>query len=99
MIFTVAVVVADSEAFVDPRLDSATPIIRDVFGATVRDRDSFELVGVRAAPQSVEEIRTAVTSMMEGGSVDWILVVGGIGFERRDCTPEVCRRSTREKSN
>lgn len=93
MIFTVAAVVVDSAAFVDPTLDVATPIIRDNLSSTARDRDSFELASTRVVPPSVEEIRTTVRTLIESNSVDWILVVGGIGFEARDYTPEVCRVS------
>lgn len=98
MIFTVSVVIVDSEAFVDPRLDTATHIIRDSLGSAARDLGSYELISTCVVPQNVEEIRNTVRTLVEGNSVDWILVVGGIGFEARDCTPEVCRMLKKERS-
>ena len=92
MILTIAVVVVNSEAFVDPRLDTSTSVIRDVFHKTAGDRDSFELLTTNVVAQSEEDIARAVSILIERSSVDWIIVVGGIGFERRDCTPRVCQK-------
>lgn len=92
MIFTVAAVVVDSEAFVDSKRDIATSIVRDVLGGTARDDGSFEITSTRIVPHSVEEIRSTVKTLVENSFVDWIIVVGGIGFENHACTPEVCQR-------
>lgn len=89
MIFTVAVVIVNGEACVDPRLDDTAPVIRDVLTSTAHDPDSFETLSVAAVPQNVEEISSTVRSLIKRNSVDFILVVGGIGFEDSDCTPEV----------
>lgn len=94
MIFTVAVVIVDSNAFVDPRLDTLTPIIRNVLRKTTGESDSFEVITANVVPQHEEDIRTVVKDVIRRNSVDWILVVGGIGFEGQDCTPEVRWRHT-----
>lgn len=94
MIATVAVVIVNSEAFVDPRLDTSTPTIRDIFSKAVGDGDSFQLLTISNVSQSEDAIRSAVRDLITGrrNSVDWILVVGGIGFEDGECTPEVRQR-------
>lgn len=92
MIFTVAAVIVNSQAFVDPRLDTSTPIVRDVLRRSASGHDSFELLTADIMSQSEVEIRNAVRNLIRGNSVDWILIVGGIGFEDRECTPEVCRQ-------
>lgn len=89
MILTVATVIVNSDAFVDPRLDSSTPIIRDILSKTSSSPDSFELIVTNVVPQNEDDIRNAVRVLVERDSVDWIIVVGGIGFEDRECTPEV----------
>src|ERR1700712_1328894 len=94
MIFTVAVVVVNPEAFVDPRLDTLTPIIRDIFRRTAGDQDSFEVLSVEILPLGEGEIRSSVRDLTSRSTVDWVLVVGGIGFEDNECTPEVCRESS-----
>lgn len=99
MIFTVAVVIVNSEVFVGPKLDAATPVIRKILSRTAPNRDSFELVGTRVVPQSVEEIRTIVRTLVESNSVDWILVVGGTGFEPRNYAPVVSRRFKEQSGN
>ena len=90
MILTVAIVIVNPETFVDPRLDTLTPIIRDVFRRTTGDQDSFEVLSVQVAPLAEEGIRSSVRGLISRNTVDWILVVGGIGFEDHQCTPEVC---------
>lgn len=89
MVISVAVVIVNSEAFVDPRLDTSTPIIRDVLRQTAGDRDSFEVTSTHVISQNEENIRETVRLLIKRNFVDWILVVGGIGFEDKDCTPEV----------
>lgn len=89
MIFTVGIVVVNGEAFVDPRLDTSTPVIRDIVSETARDQDSFEFLTVEIVPRGTEEISNAVRNMIERNSLNLVLVVGGIGFEESDCTPEV----------
>lgn len=91
MILTVAAVIVDSDTFVDPRLDTSTPIIRNILSKTSRNPDPFELIATNVVPQQAEGIRNAVRSLIERDSIDWILVVGGIGFEDHECTPEVSR--------
>lgn len=93
MIVTVAAVIVNSEAFVDPRLDTSTPTIRDIFSKAVGDGDSFQLLTISNVSQSEDAIRSAVRDLIRRNSVDWILVVGGIGFEDGECTPEVRQRS------
>lgn len=85
----------NGEAYVDPRLDTSTPAIRDIFSRTAHDRDSFEILTVNIAPQSEEGIRTVVRNLIETSSVDWIVVVGGIGFEESDYTPEMSVQSNK----
>lgn len=94
MIVTVAVVIVNPEAFVDPRLDTSTPIIRDALRGTTTSGDSFELLAITILSQSEDGIRSTVRDLIGRNSVDWILVVGGIGFEDNDCTPEVCRKQS-----
>lgn len=89
MIFTVALVVVDAEAFVDPRLDTSIPVIRNTLTRTAHDQDSFQILTVNILPQNEEEVSVVVTKLIETNSLDWIIVVGGIGFEETDCTPEV----------
>lgn len=88
MIFTVAIVIVNGEAFVDPRLDTLTPVVRDILRRTAHDRDSFEILTVNIVPRIREEIGDVVRNLIERNSVDLILVVGGIGFDDNDCTPE-----------
>lgn len=92
MIVTVAAVIVNSEAFVDPRLDTTTHVIRDVLRRTAASNNPFELITTNIVSQSEDGIRSAVRDLIERNSVDWILVVGGIGFEDRECTPEVRHR-------
>lgn len=92
MIITVAAVIVNTEAFVDPRLDTSTPIIRDVLSKIAAGGDSVKLLVTSVVSESEDGIRNAVKDLIRKNSVDWILVVGGIGFEDRSCTPEVCRR-------
>lgn len=89
MIFTVAIVVVNTSAFVDPRLDSSTPLIRDILNKTARNRDSFGVLTTTVVPQTKDEISSTLGDFIEKNSVDWILVVGGIGFENSGQTPEV----------
>lgn len=79
----------NGEAFVDPRRDIATTIIRDIFSSTARNQDSFQILSENVVTESTEEISTVVRNLIKTNSVDWIVVVGGIGFEESDCTPEV----------
>lgn len=90
MIVTVGAVIVNSDAFVDPRFDTSTPIIRDIFRRTAGARNSFEILAVHIVPQSEDDIRSAVRDMIRKSTLDLVLVVGGIGFEDRQCTPEVC---------
>lgn len=89
MIFTVGVVVVNEEAFVDPRLDIETPVIREILSGTAQDPDSFEILTVNVVPQREEEILIVVRNLIETSSVDWIVVIGGIGLHVSDCAPEV----------
>lgn len=89
MVFTVAVVNVSQKAFVDPRLDASTPAIRNILSRTAPDEDSFQILTATIVPQIQEEISSTVKNLLERKSVDWIIVVGGIGFEESDCTPEV----------
>lgn len=89
MILTVGAVIVNSEAFVDPRLDTSTRIIREIMTRTSRNPDSFEVITTNVILQNEGDIRDAVRALIERESVDWILVVGGIGFEDNECTPEV----------
>lgn len=90
MIFTVAVVIVNQDAFVDPRLDNSARVIRDILSRTAdTSQDSFEVLTANVLPQNAGEIRSYVKNLLEMSSVDWILVIGGVGFEDDDCTPEV----------
>lgn len=88
MIFTVGIVVVNDKAFVDPRLDTATPIIRGILNRTAQDPASFAILTVNIVPESKEEILSVVRGWIQTSSVDWIVVVGGTGFEQNDYTPE-----------
>lgn len=88
MIFSVAIVIVDVEASLDPQLDAWTPIIRDIFDKNAHDQDSFDILTVERVPHIVEEISGVVRDLMQRNTVDLILVTGGIGFEENDCTPE-----------
>lgn len=89
MIFTVAIVVVNTSAFVDPRLDSSTPLVREILNKTAHNRDSFGVLTTTVVPQTKYEISSALREFIEKKSVDWILLVGGIGFENSGQTPEV----------
>lgn len=89
MIFTVAVIIVDGESFVDPRLDTLTPVIREAFEWGSNNQFSFEILTVSFAPHGEEGIRSLVRENLERNPVDLTVVVGGIGFEDEDCTPEV----------
>lgn len=98
MIFTVAVVVVIGEILVDGELDTSSPVIQHILSTTAHNQDSFEVLTVNIVPQSKEEISSLVRNVIDSNSVDWIVVVGGIGFEDNDCTPEVSYLIQRSKT-
>lgn len=88
MIFTVGLVVVNGDAFVDHRRDTLTPLVRSILNRTAHSPDSFEIVTAAVVPQIKGDISSIVSNLIVSNSVDWILVVGGIGFEDSDQTPE-----------
>lgn len=69
MIFTVTVVIVNSEAFIDPALDVSATMIRDVFRTAASNHESFEVTTVTFLPQSEDHIRNSMREILENNSV------------------------------
>lgn len=89
MIFNVGVVIVHGEPGGDPAPDTWTSSIREILTKRAFDRHHVEISFVSVVPQRTEEISAVVRRLIENDLVHWIIVVGGIGFGRKDCTPEV----------
>lgn len=87
IMFTVALLTVNPEAFADPSLDRYSRDVRSVFDS---DGDgNFEVIETKIATFDKKTISSIVSSWAKRGSVDLVLTIGGIGSGIRECTSEV----------
>lgn len=91
MIFKIAVIITSSDADDQFELSHDDPstctVVRDVVEAKGAGNFAvLEPMNVPLDPEKISELLTNYSSRVE---VDVILVIGGIGVGRGECTPEV----------
>lgn len=87
MAFKVAILVVNQSSHGDDQVESTATIVRDVF--ETRGEGEFRIFDIQAVPLDVDQISLATDKYFHRAEIDVVLVVGGIGVGRRECTPEV----------
>lgn len=91
MAFKIAVIITSSDVDDPFELDydypSTRTVIRDV--VEMKGAGNFTVLDPMNVPLNLEKISETLTDYSTRVEVDVILVIGGIGVGRRECTPEV----------